>query len=167
MRLRPYISGLDFDVIKNWITDSREHALWCANRFAFPTERENFTEVLNDHAEHWGDCAFVATDDSGTPVGFFCYSINLGTNEGMLKFVMVDPTKRGMGYGKEMLRLAVKYAFEITKADAVRLIVFSENPGAKKCYEGVGFKEISTEPEAFRFGDEAWGRCCMMLKKDN
>ena len=40
-----------------------------------------------------------------------------------------------------MLRLGVKYAFEIANADAVSLNVFQENPGAKKCYEKVGFKE--------------------------
>ena len=39
-----------------------------------------------------------------------------------------------------MLKLAVKYAFEIARADAVQLNVFAENPGAKKCYEKVGFQ---------------------------
>ncbi|MBP5605882.1 MAG: N-acetyltransferase, partial [Ruminiclostridium sp.] len=77
MRLRPYIAGSDFDVIKNWITDRREHALWCADRFVFPVENENFNAVLSGHAEKYGDCAFVATDDSGKPEGFFCYSVNL------------------------------------------------------------------------------------------
>lgn len=32
---------------------------------------------------------------------------------------MVDPSQRGKGLGKEMLRLAVEYAFRITKADAL------------------------------------------------
>ena len=166
MRLRPYISSRDFDAVKNWITNEREHALWCANRFAFPTERENFTGVLNDHAERFGDCAFVATDDNGSPVGFFCYSLNTETNEGMLKFVVVDPAQRGKGYGKEMLRLAVKYAFEITKAEAVQLMVFPENTAAKRCYESMGFAERSTVPDAFTYGDEKWGRCNMVIRND-
>ncbi|MBQ9482693.1 MAG: GNAT family N-acetyltransferase [Ruminiclostridium sp.] len=166
MRLRPYISGIDFDTIKGWITDRREHALWCADRFAFPIERDNFAAVLNDHAQQHGDCTFVATDDGGKQVGFFCYSLNLGTNEGMLRFVMVDPAERGKGYGKEMLGLAVKYAFDITKADAVQLMVFDANPAARKCYESVGFTERSVTDGAFTFGDEEWGRVNMVMKKN-
>lgn len=165
MRLRPYIPSRDFDIIKNWITDRREHALWCADRFSFPAERDDFTYVLNVHAEQFGDCPFVATDDSGKPVGFFCYSVNLGTNEGMLKFVVVDPGVRGKGYGKEMLRLAVKYAFEITKADAVQLMVFAANPAAKKCYESIGFSERRTDTDVFAFGEEKWDRINMVLMR--
>ena len=57
-------------------------------------------------------------------VGFFCFSVKLHTNEGMLKFVVIDNTMRNKGYGCEMLKLAIKYAFEIAKADAVHLNVF-------------------------------------------
>lgn len=32
-------------------------------------------------------------------------------------FVIVNDTKRGMGYGKEMLKLAIKYAFDILKVE--------------------------------------------------
>lgn len=55
---------------------------------------------------------------------FFCFSVKLHTNEGMLKFVVIDNTMRNKGYGCEMLKLAIKYAFEIAKADAVHLNVF-------------------------------------------
>ena len=164
MRLRPYIPSRDFDVIKNWMTDCREHALWCANRFGFPIERENFDAVLSEHAHQFGDCPFVATDDSGKPVGFFCYTINTVTNEGMLKFVMVDPAERGKGYGKEMLKLAVKYAFDMTKANAVQLMVFDGNAAARKCYERVGFAERNVTENAFTFGDEKWDRINMVLR---
>ena len=96
---------------------------------------------------------------------YFIYRKVLNTNEGMLKFVVVDNAIRNKGYGCEMIKQAVKYAFEIAKADAVQLNVFPENPSAKKCYEKVGFKErISTE-NAFRFKDELWGRCNMVITK--
>ena len=32
----------DFDVIKDWITDPREHAMWCANIIQYPIDKENF-----------------------------------------------------------------------------------------------------------------------------
>lgn len=164
MRLRPYISPRDFDIIKNWITDRRGHAMWCADRFEFPLTRENFDTVLAEHAEKYTDCAFAATDDNGIIVGFFCYSLNIDTNEGMLRFVVLDPSRRGKGYGKEMLRLAVKYAFEITKADAVQLMVFPENTAAIRCYESVGFTERRTDTGVFAFGEEKWDRINMVLR---
>ena len=83
----------------------------------------------------------------------------------MLKFVVIDDTIRNKGFGCEMLKLAVKYAFEIAKADAVQLNVFPENPGAKKCYQKVGFKERALAEKAFRFKDESWGRCNMVITK--
>ena len=78
---------------------------------------------------------------------------------------MNNPQYRGKGYGKEMLRLAVKYAFEITNVQAVQLNVFLENERAKKCYESVGFTERKTDLNAFSYKDESWGRCNMVIRR--
>ena len=164
MRLRPFLAD-DFERISNWITDERTHAMWCANLIEYPMEKENFLDAMKDFGKRFCDAPFLATEDDGMPVGFFCYSLNLETNEGMLKFVMINPEMRGKGYGKQMLRLALDYAFSITKANTVQLNVFPENIGAKKCYEHAGFVERSNAPGAFSFKDEKWGRCNMVLKK--
>lgn len=166
MRLRPFISLQDFDEIKTWITDERLHAMWCANRFKFPMDKTDFDNVMSDMAIKYKESPFVATSDDGMLLGFFCYSLNLETNEGMLKFVMVNPKIRGKGYGKQMLRLALDYAFNISKADAVHLNVFPENTSAKKCYESVGFTERNLTPDAFKYKAECWGRCNMIYKKE-
>ena len=165
MRIRPYIACKDYDEIKNWISDERTHAMWCANLIHFPTEKDNFEEVMDGVAQRFGDSPYVATSEDGKLIGFFCYSVNLETNEGMLKFVVTNPDYRGKGYGKEMLKLAVKYAFEITKVEAVHLNVFPENERAKKCYESVGFTERRNDKNAFSFKNESWGRCNMIIRK--
>lgn len=165
MRLRSYIEGKDFDEIKNWITDERTHAMWCANLIGYPIEKDNFESFMEQIGEKFGDCPFVATTEDDEPVGFFCYSVNIENNEGMLKFVMINPKYRGRGYGKEMLRLANRYAFEITNVDSVQLNVFPENESAKKCYEAVGFVERHLEENAFKYKDESWGRCNMLYKR--
>ena len=164
MRIRPY-QNKDFDIISQWITDERSHALWCANLMLYPLEKNSFDALLQEAEERFGDSPFVATTNDEQVVGFFCFSVNLHTNEGMLKFVVIDNTMRNKGYGCEMLKLAIKYAFEIAKADAVHLNVFPENPGAKKCYEKVGFKERTLTENAFRFKDESWGRCNMITTR--
>lgn len=165
MRIRPYISGLDFDEIEKWITDERMHAMWCANLIRYPLQKRDFEETLEELAVKFKDSPYVATTNEGKLVGFFCYSVNLDTNEGMLKFVVTAPEFRGKGYGREMIALAVKYGFEITKANAVQLNVFSENTNAKKCYLSVGFTERTNTDNAFRFRDEMWTRCNMVMKR--
>ena len=166
MRLRPFISTKDFDEIKNWITDERTHGMWCANLIQFPLEKSNFDNMMTDFGSRFGDSPFVATSDDGRLIGFFCYSVNLENNEGIFKFVMVNPNLRGHGYGKQMIKLALDYAFTITKATTVQLNVFSENTRAKKCYENVGFVVRSLTPESFKFKDETWGRCNMVISQD-
>ena len=131
----------------------------------YPLEKNSFDALLQEVEERFGDSPFVATTNDGQVVGFFCFSVNLHTNEGMLKFVVIDNTMRNKGYGCEMLKLAIKYAFEIAKADAVHLNVFPENPGAKKCYEKVGFKERTLTENAFSFKDESLGRCNMITTR--
>ena len=167
MRLRPYVHSRDFDKIKDWLADERAHAMWCANRMRFPLEKTNFSDALNEMFDMHGDCPFVATEDDGTVVGFICCSVCYESNEAMLAFVVVDPHQRGKGYGKEMVLLAVQYCFDIAKADAVQLNVFTANAAARKCYESAGFTERNTTPDAFRYKDESWGRCNMAIKRED
>ena len=155
----------DFGFISDWMEDERTHALWCAGRTSYPLSRESFDEFLSAISERNGDVPFVMTDDSGSVDGFFCYSINQETMEGMLKFVMVDPRKRGRGLGREMIRQAVEYAFSSTSAEAVQLMLFDVNERARKCYESAGFTERGRTPDAFAFKGESWARVNMVIKK--
>ncbi len=164
MEIRAFDSDKDFKSIKNWATDERIHSMWCANRFKYPLEKEDFTEALKGVYERYGDLAYVAVIDD-TPVGFFCYSYNCDTREGMLKFVIVDPFYRGKGVAREMFDLILQHAFNETDAEAVQLMVFPQNPRAKSFYEKIGFKERRTVTGAFSFKDESWDRCNMVVKK--
>ena len=133
---------------------------------SFPLEKENFADVLSDMKDKWGDTAFLASTDDGDPAGFFCYSENKETNEGMLKFVVVNPECRGKGVAVEMLSLITEFAFTERNADAVQLNVFPENARARKCYLKAGFVERSTTEDAFEYKDETWGRCNMVIRKN-
>lgn len=100
MRIRPYIPDKDYESISTWIDNERTHALWCANLLPYPMTRKSFHELLEKNAVDWTDSAYVATENDGQTAGFFCYSVNTADNTGFLKFVIVDKTKRGKGYGK-------------------------------------------------------------------
>ena len=165
MKIRAFNLDKDFDVIKTWITDERTHMMWCANLIPYPIEKETLRSILSEIAERFGDSPFAAVDDEGRVVGFYCYSLNHETHEGIFKFVMVDASVRGQGIGKEMIRLAVHNAFSDPEAMAVQLNVFPENTRAKRCYEGAGFTEREITPDAFKYKDESWGRCNMVIKR--
>ncbi len=84
----------------------------------------------------------------------------------MLKFVIVDASVRGKGIGKEMIRFDVRNAFSDPGAKAVQLNVFSENVIAKRCYEGVGFKIRRNTLDAFKYKEESWCRCNMIIARE-
>lgn len=87
----------------------------------------------------------TAFDDSGV-VGHFIMRYINGNNK-ILRFgwVIVDDTQRGKGYGKQMLELGLKYAFEISDVEKVTIGVFENNIPAYKCYKSIGFNEIATD----------------------
>lgn len=166
MRIRPYIECRDYEYLEKWDTDERTHALWCADLIPYPLTREGLRSVLEKAAGERMDCAYVATEEDGKPVGFFCYAVNTETNLGFFRFVIVDADKRGAGYGQRVLKLALRYAFEITGAEKVQLNVFAENEIACGCYEKAGFAAKGVEEAVFAYRDERWGRCRMEVRRD-
>lgn len=162
MKLRPYTRE-DFPLIQAWICDARTNAMWCADMFPYPLEAAEFSRLLEDVSRQYGDVPYIAAEDDGTPVGFFCFSVKEETNEGFLKFVVVDNTRRGQGIGTRMLELAAAYAFGTAGADALGLNVFSVNPGARRCYEKVGFRDRSVTENCFVFDGESWSKHNMVL----
>ena len=60
-------------------------------------------------------------------------------------FVIVDDSKRGKGYGKQMLHLAIDYAQQKLGAKHITLGVFCDNLSAVECYKSVGFRIIGMD----------------------
>jgi RimJ/RimL family protein N-acetyltransferase len=58
------------------------------------------------------------------------FGINIGVKEAW-----------GQGYGTEATSLMVQYAFETLNLNRVRLLVYENNPRARRTYEKVGFKQ--------------------------
>ena len=80
-------------------------------------------------------------------------------------FVIVDDRKRGRGYGREMLSLALRFAFEILRVERVILGVFENNLAAYRCYRAACFQDAPLDPpEQYRIFGETWR--CLELKLD-
>lgn len=158
LRLRPYLPK-DTDTILSWCRDEETFYKWTAGVMGeYPITREKFAFVDSM-------IAFCAMDETGI-IGFFTMRNPKPTlDELRIGFVIVDPEKRGRGYGREMLKLALQYAKEIYKAKVVSLAVFDNNPNAHRCYLSAGFRDIpQNPPETYQVRGETWN--CIQMECD-
>lgn len=156
IRIRPYKST-DANTILSWCQDERAFYQWTAGVMGeFPITDNKFSFVENL-------MPFTAFDENGV-LGFFTYrNPNDNMDELRMGFVIVDPNERGKGYGKAMLQLGLKYAFEIYGTKKVSLGVFENNASAYHCYKAVGFEDVVLdEMETYRVLNEEW--ICKELK---
>lgn len=149
-RLRSYNEN-DADTILSWISDERDFYKWSAGVLGdYPISREQFGFVNNL-------MAFTAVNDDEL-IGFFTMRRSSENfDELRFGFIVVDPEKRGNGYGKGMLQLGIKYAQEIIGAKKISLGVFENNESAYYCYKSVGFKDtVLDETEIYTVLGEEW-----------
>ena len=166
LRLRPY-KACDAAAIVSWIGDEVSFRKWCADRYDhYPITADD----MNRHYDAFSDSdsffPMTAFDETGV-VGHMIMRFT-DEKKSVLRFgfVIVDDKKRGMGYGKQMLELAIKYAFEILRVDKITLGVFENNEAAYWCYKAAGFHEAPTGEARFcRFFGEDWKCLELEMKK--
>lgn len=165
MRLRPY-RATDGNYIADWIGSEEAHIKWSAGRIVYGFTGEQLTARLSEAELIWGDMSFTAVTDEGHPIGFFSMNINYEDNSAFLMRIIVDGSRRGKGFGTQMLALAAKYVFEIAGCDQMSLVVFDENAGAVKCYEKFGFKSDG-KLEDYVWNGHSYGRTRLVLRKED
>lgn len=160
LRLRPY-KNCDAQYITKWIKDEVVFHKWCADRYdSYPISAEDMNSYYAQFLESDNFYPMTAFDESGV-VGHMImrFTDNKKTTI-RFGFVIVDDSKREMGYGKEMLSLAIKYSFEILKVKKITLGVFENNEPAYYCYKSVGFID-ALESEYYNILGERW-KCLEM-----
>lgn len=149
IRIRPYKDS-DADTILSWCQDEKAFYQWSAGVLGnYPITQSEFGFVTSL-------MPFTAFDEAGN-IGFFTLRTpNESLDELRFGFVIVAPNKRGKGCGKAMLRLGLKYAFEIYGAKKATLGVFENNLPAYYCYKAVGFKDVvlDTTEKYYVMGEE-------------
>lgn len=149
LRLRPY-KKCDAEYIVTWIKDERSLRKWSADRYeSFPVTADDINRKYTDFN---GDCAepdnfypMTAFDENGIVGHLIMRFTDEEKSTLRFGFVIVDDSKRGMGYGKEMIRLSIKYAFDILKVDKITMGVFENNPSAYFCYKSAGFQDARND----------------------
>lgn len=162
LRFRPY-KPCDAKVIVSWIKDEISFRQWCADRFEhYPLT----ADALNAHytAQEMNDAFYPMTayDETGVQGHMILRFTDPEKKNLRFGFVIVNSEKRGCGYGKEMLKLAMEFGFRLLKAERISLGVFENNPDAFHCYRAAGFREIKLpHPETYSVLGETW-KCIEM-----
>lgn len=111
LRLRQY-KPEDAKTIVSWCRDEESFRKWTSDRYdSFPITAEDMNRKYIDKN---GDCEeadnfypLTAFDESGIVGHLILRYMGAEKKEMRIGFVIVDDTKRGKGYGREMIQLAL------------------------------------------------------------
>ena len=159
MKLRPFNPN-DAETILNWCKDKHTFRLWSADRYEdFPAQPE---EIMKQYK---GDNMYPLTAIVGEEIVGHILLRHPSEDKSVIRFgfVIVDDSRRGKGYGKQMLNLAINHAQLELGANRITLGVFCDNNSAVECYKSVGFRISGTD--AYMIDGEEWNGYEMELKK--
>jgi RimJ/RimL family protein N-acetyltransferase len=145
LRLRPY-KPCDAETIVSWCDNEYTFMNWGGYLFGkYPIKAEDmnskYLELNGDCKEQDNFYPMTLFDEEGIKGHMIMRYIN--GDDTILRFgwVILDPASRGRGYGKEMIRLGLEYAFEILRVRSVTIGVFENNIPAYHCYLAAGFRK--------------------------
>ncbi|MCR4787586.1 MAG: GNAT family N-acetyltransferase [Lachnospiraceae bacterium] len=141
LKLRPYKRN-DAEKVASWITSEKEFYEWSAGKLGdYPATADTLNAFSEKVAEDDSVYQMIAADDNEA-VGYLILRYPEENQRHIrIGFVVLDPARRGRGYGIGMVSLALKYAFGILRAKRVTLGVFENNDIARKAYRTAGFIE--------------------------
>lgn len=167
LKLRPY-KACDAQAITKWLKDEKDFRMWSADRYdKFPVTPEDMNGYYDRDKYSENTWGMTAYNDDGIVGHFTMRYPDSGSSEIRLGFVIVDDSKRRQGCGKEMISMAVRYAFDFLKADKVTLGVFENNLPAIKCYQSCGFEKVALEKtESYECMGEIWNCIEMQIMRN-
>jgi len=155
IHLRPF-EPLDYPRLLAAVDSLPALVQWAGPFFRFPLDEAQL-DAYRDSAE--GDPStrriYTACDGKGGPVGHIELN-DIDGHSARLCRVLIDPASRGLGFGRAMVRHALRVAFDDLGLKRVDLGVFDFNTIAIRCYELEGFVKEGHLRQARRVGDETW-----------
>ena len=158
----------DAHIIAGWLRSEDELYQWSADRYnKYPLSGDDINESYAPHLHTRRFYPLTAVDDNGDVIGHFIIRYPKDNDDSSVRFgfVIVNPAKRGKGYGKEMLWLAIEYVKDHLNATRIELGVFENNERARHCYEAVGFTEYARKEYEMPIGIWNCYEMEMFLKK--
>ncbi len=159
----------DFSLLASMIPDARFLLQWAGPKYTYPLDVLQLKgELANTVDKKPSSKIFKAIQsDSLETVGHIqLREINYDAFNCVMSRVLIFSDYRGKGFGKAMVRLAVKYAFENLGLNEVLLNVYDFNKKAIATYRDIGFNDYQKTKDACKFQNESWNSIRMKLKKD-
>ena len=143
IELHPFLKK-DFKELISWVRTPEELFIWSATTFTFPldesqperhfqeaqTSKPRFMYTAVDHQtkEHIGHIELTRIDQEN--------------RKASIAHVLVDPGKRGLGYGNTLMKSILNECFDSRKMAKVDLFVFESNSAAINLYQRLGFEIV-------------------------
>ena len=126
----------DLETIISWIPDEPACKSWAGPTVRFPLSVESLSKDIS-----FSDNNSYCLIKSETVIAF---GQLLPKEKGRLHFarIIVDPSKRAMGYGKRLCNELLQIANQ-KGCKKISLNVYRNNTSALKLYEYLGFREIA------------------------
>lgn len=168
----------DFDRLISWVPDERFLIQWAGPLFTWPLDEAQLDKYLREtegeKPKRYVFKAIRMADNEVVGHVEFDY-INYEESTGTLSRVLIgEPKNRRKGYGTEMIKLAIDFAFDKICLSRINLAVFDFNEPAISCYEKTGFREYDFKKEPDRkkeprikFRNEYWKCIMMKLRKED
>ncbi len=125
----------DFPVIKDWIDPEIFHI------FKWPIDDKQLERLLTKEKDGVIDEIGLRAVDIETKniIGLVHSIVNRENNLTHLQQIVVDPERRGKGYGATILEIFLELCFMTHKFHRVQLFTEENNKQAIVCYKKVGF----------------------------
>lgn len=167
-----YFTEEDFEKMIDWHANTSPGFLmqWAGPEFSYPLTSQQLQKYLVDtnYSEAKRFIYRVVDEDSDQVIGHLSLgSIDQEQKSARIgKVIVGDPNARGKGYGEQMIREAVRIAFEDLKLHRVTLGVFDFNEGALRCYQKVGFVIDGLLRDCRRVNEAYWSLYEMSILED-
>ncbi len=159
----------DFAQLISVIPDDRFLLQWAGPKYKFPLDDTQLSDTLaKTKGKQPSFKVFkVSKTDGSEAIGHIqLMDIDYDNSSCMLGRVLIFPECRGRGFGREMVKCAIKYAFKEMGLHEITLGVFDFNQSAIATYQGIGFVEYQFNKGARQFKNEKWNLIKMKLNKD-
>jgi RimJ/RimL family protein N-acetyltransferase len=135
--LRP-VTAEDADTVIRWRnSDEARAAFWCTDVVTHDTHRM-FLATRRAHEYVW---MAETIDGDREPVGMGALTVDVAKCEAEWGKIFVAPAFRRGGYGQEMVKAALKFAFDVLNLKRVWIEAWASNTAILAMYRRIGLRD--------------------------
>lgn len=155
--IRPHVQYIQ-DMIE--VLNNREVSTFISNTPFYLTEEDEI-EWVNEHQD--GLTFSMVTKDTNEFIGN-CGFNEIQDNSGVIG-IFLSPKFQNIGLGTEAITELIRFGFEDLNLEEIRLVVFSHNERAIRCYQKLGFREYKRDNDVARRQNQSIDDIYMVLRR--